>query len=156
MPMVPPDAVQEWHDDSHKNACGIADMLGVPPETYEADPTTLILALQDYVHSAPLDEFEESDWITLHCDLASYLADVMIRRHGAAWHVADDPDTPRGYRYVLEAHGQNGSTHRLDPFAVVAAQFREPPIDIVGMLSTALHDLHLCAECAHDGQETTG
>ncbi|RSS51081.1 hypothetical protein EF912_21170 [Streptomyces sp. WAC07061] len=156
MPAVPPD-VQEWHDGNHKNACGIADMLGVPAEAYAADPTTLVLPLQDYVHSAPLDEFEQADWITLHCDLVAYLADVMIRCHGAAWRTADAPDTPRGYRYVLEAPGRHGSTHsahRIDPFAVVAAEFREPSVNIVGMLSTAAHELHVCPACAHDGQET--
>ncbi|MGE7389897.1 hypothetical protein ACQKM2_30900 [Streptomyces sp. NPDC004126] len=154
MPTVPPD-VREWHDGNHQNACGLADMLGVPAAAYEADPTTLILPLQDYVHRAPLDEFEESDWITFHCDLVAYLADVMIRCHGAAWRTVDAPGTPPGYHWVLEAPGLDGGTHRLDPFAVVAGEFRDPPVDIVGMLSTAAHELHVCTDCAHDGQEPT-
>ncbi|MFD7839373.1 pentapeptide repeat-containing protein [Streptomyces sp. NPDC059761] len=55
-------------------------MLGVAPEIYTRDPLSLIPALQDYVSRAPLGDFEQSDWITLHSDLMFYAA-------------------PRGYRY---------------------------------------------------------
>lgn len=138
--------IREWRDGNHANARGIADMLGVPPEAYAADPLILIPALQDYVDRAPLDEFEQSDWITFRCDLVSYLADVIIRRHGAAWRIADDPRHPRGYCYVLEARGQEGNIHRVDPFDVITLELREPRIEIVSLIATAEYTLHLCPE----------
>ncbi|GLX18833.1 hypothetical protein Slala02_50650 [Streptomyces lavendulae subsp. lavendulae] len=146
MPTDHAPLLQEWHDGNHANARGIADMLGIPPETYAADPLALIPALQDYVDRAPLDEFEQSDWITFRCDLVSYLADVIIRRHGAAWRIADDPRHPRGYCHVLEARGQDGNIHRVDPLDVIALELREPRIEIVSMITTAEYTLHLCPE----------
>ncbi|MFI6003869.1 hypothetical protein ACIA98_26295 [Streptomyces sp. NPDC051366] len=61
----------------------MADMLGVAPEISTRDPLSLVPALQDYVFRAPLGDFEQSDWITLHSDLMSCAADYLIQRHGA-------------------------------------------------------------------------
>ncbi|MCX5376728.1 hypothetical protein [Streptomyces sp. NBC_00091] len=104
---------------------------------------TLIPALQHYVDRLPLEEFEQSDWVTLHADLVSYLAEFLIRRYGASWEVADDPDGPVGYQYVIEATGFDGVVRRVDPFAVVAGEFQELPVEVVRMLATAEYALGL-------------
>jgi hypothetical protein len=36
------------------------------------------------------------------------LADLLIRRDGAAWVVADDPSSPIGYSYLVEVVGRDG------------------------------------------------
>ncbi|MGI5135447.1 hypothetical protein [Streptomyces sp. CA-106110] len=120
-------------------------MLGVPPEVYTRDPMSLIPALQDYVSRAPLAEFEQSDWITLHADLMSYVADYLIHKHGARWSVADDPTAPRGYRFVIEATGRDGQTHQIDPADVVRKEFSSLPIEITRMLASAELTLHLAS-----------
>ncbi|MDB1090320.1 hypothetical protein PJ985_22475 [Streptomyces sp. ACA25] len=130
-------ALNEWSEKSQQNAAGIADMLGVPQEAYAADPLSLLAALQNYVSSLPLNEFEQSDWYTLHSDLASCLADILIRRRGAEWNVVQDSTTARGYRYVLQARGQDGSTHRVDPYDVVMEEFQNLPIEITRMIGNA-------------------
>ncbi|MFE2850399.1 hypothetical protein ACFXJO_04610 [Streptomyces lavendulae] len=118
-------------------------MLGVPAEIYEGDPLTLIPALQAYVERLPFSEFEQSDWATIHMDLTSYLADVLIRRHGAAWKIEDDPTSPVGYRYVIEAKGLDGIARRVDPTDVVAIEFHEQPVTIIRMLANAEYTLRL-------------
>jgi hypothetical protein len=118
-------------------------MLGVPPEIYTSDPMSVIPALDDYVSRAPLDEFEESDWITLHLDLASYVADFLIQKYGARWTVVDGPAGTAGFRYVIEATGLDGQTRRVDPIDVVSKEFTNRPIEIVRMLASAELTLNL-------------
>jgi hypothetical protein len=137
--------LQGWIEGERRNIIGMADMLGVPSDVYTRDPMSLIPALQDYVSRAPLDEFEQSDWITLHADLMSYVADYLIQKHGASWSVADDPGAPRGYRFVIEATGRDGQTRRVDPFDVVSKEFGSLPIEITRMLASAELTLHLAS-----------
>lgn len=143
--------LQEWIEEGRRNIIDVADMLGVPPEIYTRDPMSLIPALQNYVSRAPLGEFEQSDWITLHSDLMSYVADYLIQKHGARWDIAQDPTTPRGYRYVIEATGRDGQTRRIDPADVVMKEFSSLPIDITRMLASAELTLHLASQAA-DGE----
>ncbi|MFE7890606.1 hypothetical protein [Streptomyces sp. NPDC057412] len=124
----------------------MADMLGVSADVYTRDPLSLIPALQNYVSRAPLDEFEQSDWITLHADLMSYVADYLIQKHGASWSVADDSTAPRGYRFVIEATGRDGQIRRVDPFEVASREISSPPIDITRMLAAAELTLHLASQ----------
>ncbi|GAA2520633.1 hypothetical protein [Streptomyces longisporus] len=123
-------------------------MLGVPPEVYSRDPQQLIPPLQDYVSKLPLNEFEQSDWVTLHTDLLFYVADYLIQRHGAHWVVANDPNAPRGYRYVIEARGRDGQTRRVDPADVVMTEFNNLPIEITRMLASAELTLRLTTASA--------
>ncbi|MCN9239910.1 hypothetical protein NGF19_03760 [Streptomyces sp. RY43-2] len=129
--------LQGWIEEGRRNIIDVSDMLGIPSHVYSRDPMSLIPALQDYVSRAPLDEFEQSDWITLHADLMSYVADYLIQKHGARWEVVDDPTAPRGYRFVVEATGRDGQTHRVDPADVVRQEFSSLPIEITRMLASA-------------------
>lgn len=138
--------LQRWIEEGRRNIVDVADMLGVAPEIYTRNPMSLIPALQDYVARAPLNEFEQSDWITLHSDLMSYVADYLIQKHGAQWKVADDPSVPRGYRYVIEATGRDGVTRRIDPADVVRTEFSDLPIEIPRMLASAELTLRLTAQ----------
>ncbi|KUM93939.1 hypothetical protein AQI88_24695 [Streptomyces cellostaticus] len=138
--------LQEWGAERRRNAIDIADMLGVSPEIYTRDPMSVIAVLDDYASRAPLDDFEESDWITLHVDLVSFLADFLIQRHGARWALMDDPAGPVGYRYLIEAIGVDGQTRQIDPFEIVKMEFSARPIEIVRMLATAELTLRLASE----------
>ncbi|MFD7629173.1 hypothetical protein ACFV7Q_24605 [Streptomyces sp. NPDC059851] len=138
--------LQGWVEEGRRNIVDVADMLGVAPETYTRDPMGLVPALQAYVSGAPLGEFEQSDWITLHGDLMSYVADYLVQKYGARWQVADDPGVPRGYRYVIEATGRDGVTRRIDPADVVRKEFSSLPIEIPRMLAGAELTLGLAAQ----------
>jgi hypothetical protein len=142
-----PDAsaaeVLEWTEGAHRNATGLASVLGVSPEQYAADPLTLLPGLQSYVDRLPLGEFEQSDWITLHTDLTSYLGDLLVRRRGAVWVKVDDSGSPAGYRYLVEATGLDGKTYRVEPYDVVMEEFENLPIEIGRMLANAEAVLHV-------------
>ncbi|MFF4161581.1 hypothetical protein [Streptomyces sp. NPDC001678] len=112
-------------------------MLGVTPAVYSRDPLSLLVAIQNYVDRLPLHKFEQSDWITLHTDLTSYLAGVLIHRCAGVWSVADDPAGPLGFRYVIEAVGFDGERHQVEPYAVVMEEFRHAPIEITRMIANA-------------------
>lgn len=133
----PSSGLQQWSEEGRLNALELAKMLGDSIDAYAQDPLTLVPTLQNYVSRLPLEQFEQSDWATLHSDLTSFLADVLVRRHGAAWQIASDPDGPLGFRYVIEAQGLDGNPHRVDPADVVLVEFREPPIEIIRMLANA-------------------
>ncbi|MFK4109009.1 hypothetical protein [Streptomyces sp. NPDC002176] len=142
--------LQGWAEGERRNAVEFADALGVPPELYTSDPMVLIPALQDYVSRAPFSEFEQSDWVTLHADLMSYVADYLINKHGARWSVENDPASPRGYRYVIAATGRDGRSHVLDPLQLVGQEFTSLPIDITRMLAGAELALGLASPTSSD------
>ncbi|CAM5311668.1 hypothetical protein SSPIM334S_06620 [Streptomyces spiroverticillatus] len=135
---VPNDsALAPWQQGAHRNAAELADMLGVSPDHYAADPLALLPALHHYVSRLPLGEFEQSDWITLHTDLTSYLGDVLVRRHGARWVRVDDSSSPAGHRFFTEATGADGEVHRVEPYDVVMEEFENLPIEISRMIANA-------------------
>ncbi|MFD4943985.1 hypothetical protein ACFVYE_02465 [Streptomyces sp. NPDC058239] len=142
---VPEPDLERWAEEGRQTIIDIADMLGVPPAVYTRDPLNLIPALQNYVSRLPLDQFEQSDWSTLHSDLMSYVSDFLIQRHGARWVVVDDSTAPRGYRYVIEAEDRDGVNRKIDPADVVMAEFGNLPIEITRMLASAELTLRLAS-----------
>ncbi|MET7526672.1 hypothetical protein [Streptomyces sp900116325] len=142
--------VSEWADGAHRNAIGLASVLGVTQEQYAGDPLTLLPGLQNYVDRLPLGEFEQQDWITLHTDLTSYLGDLLVHRRGAVWTKVDDQSSPAGYRYLIEARGLDGKTYRVEPFDVVMEEFENLPIEITRMIANAEAVLHLTPEIDED------
>ncbi|MEU5811396.1 hypothetical protein [Streptomyces sp. NPDC047718] len=126
-----------WGREAHFNVLNIASMLGVDAERYAADPLSLIPGLQNYTDRLPLGEFEQSDWITLHTDLTSYLGDLLVQRHGAAWVKVADQNSPTGYRLFVEAKSPGGAIRRVEPFDVVMEEFENLPIEIGRMIANA-------------------
>ncbi|MFY4723434.1 hypothetical protein [Streptomyces sp. LaBMicrA B280] len=135
--------LSEWAEGAHRNAAGLASVLGVSPTQYDEDPLVLLPGLQNYADRLPLSEFEQSDWISLHTDLTSYLGDLLVRRHGAVWVRIDDTHSPAGYRYVVEATGRDGKEYRVEPYDVVMEEFENLPIEISRMVANAETALHL-------------
>ncbi|MFE7396056.1 hypothetical protein [Streptomyces sp. NPDC057557] len=142
---VPEPDLERWVEEGRQTVIDIADMLGVPPVVYTRDPLSQIPALQNYVSRLPLDQFEQSDWMTLHGDLMSYVSDFLIQMHGARWVVVDDSTASRGYRYVIEVGDRDGVNHKIDPADVVMAEFGNLPIEITRMLASAELTLRLAS-----------
>ncbi|MEV0568659.1 hypothetical protein ACQEVZ_19805 [Dactylosporangium sp. CA-152071] len=135
--MVTDADLEDWAAGSRKNFAAVAELVGAPADEAERDPVSVVPLLQVYVNRLPLTEFQTDDWVTLHADLVSFVARVMAARLGAAWEVRPAPNAPRGYRYVLSATDAQGAVHVVDPFQVVAMEFRQPRIEIARMLATA-------------------
>lgn len=129
--------VSQWAEGAHGNAAHLAALVGVTRERFEADPLASLPGIQNYVSRLPLGEFEQSDWITLHTDLVSFLGDVLVRRRGARWKKVDDPEAPAGHRYFVEAIGLDGEAYQVEPYDVVMEEFEHLPIDISRMLANA-------------------
>ena len=122
----------EWARQSHRNFEALVRVLNAPAEQSAEDPLTLLPYLQRYVSMLPLDQFEQSDWVTLHSDLASFVAEVMVKKHRGQWAVREAPNAPRGFRYVIEVGGG-----MVDPFEVVAHELRARPIEVTRMIASA-------------------
>lgn len=142
-PDEPASDLAEWTEGAHRNAASLASVLGLSPERYAEDPLALLPGLQSYVDRLPLGEFEQSDWITLHTDLTSYLGDLLVRRHGAVWTKVDDKSSPAGFRYFVEAVGTDKRNYRVEPYDVVMEEFQNLPIEIGRMIANAETVLHL-------------
>ncbi|GGM21475.1 hypothetical protein ACFFX1_00545 [Dactylosporangium sucinum] len=121
-----------WASESHQNFEALVRGLDAPAQAVAADPFVLVPYLQAYVSGLPLSEFQQDDWVTLHTDLGSFVAEYMIVKHGARWAIRDAPRSPRGFRYVIET-----ASGFVDPFAVVATEFRALPIEITRMIASA-------------------
>ena len=124
------------HGGQEEPGC-LASSLGLAPERYAEDPLLALPGLQNYVDRLPLGEFEQSDWITLHTDLMSYLGDFLVRHYGADWVKVKDSSSPVGYRYIVEAQGRDGIVHQVEPYDVVMEELQNPPIEISRMLANA-------------------
>lgn len=129
--------ISEWSNGAHERAAGIAEMFGVTMEDYTENPLSLLPNLQNYVDRLPFNEFEQSDWVTLHTDLSAYLGDLMTIHHGAKWTKVSDPTSPAGYRFLVESRGLNGAVHHIEPFDIVMEEFEHPPIEIGRMIANA-------------------
>ncbi len=114
--------LQRWTEEGHRNAIDIADMLGVRPKVYTRDPMSIIPALNNYVARAPLHEFEQDDWITLHADLVSFLAVFLIQQHGARWALVGDPAGPVGWNSptVAAAGDAHYAGYQMTQFDITA------------------------------------
>lgn len=143
--------VSQWAEGAHDNAAHLAAMVGVPRERFEEDPLASLPGLQSYVSRLPLGEFEQSDWVTLHTDLVSFLGDVLVRRRGADWKKVHDPESPSGHRYVIEATGRDGKLHQVEPYDVVMEEFEHLPIEISRLIANAEAVLQVSA--APDGSD---
>jgi hypothetical protein len=137
--------VSGWAEGAHRNAAHLASMVGVTREQFDSDPLAALPGLQSYVSRLPLDQFEQSDWITLHTDLVSFLGDVLVRRRGGHWTKVDDPDSPAGYRYFIEASSLDGRVRQVEPYDVVMEEFEHLPIEVTRMIANAEAVLHVTA-----------
>lgn len=126
-----------WASDCRRNFQELIQMLGAPAQQVATDLFTVVPYLQAYLSELPLSEFERDDWATLHSDLATVLAEYMIRKHGAAWVVRDAPRAPRGFRFALQVDRPLTGDGVVDPFEVVAQEFKTPPIEVIRMLAAA-------------------
>ncbi|WP_432067173.1 hypothetical protein [Streptomyces sp. C10-9-1] len=129
--------VMNWAEGAHRNAANLAAMIGVPQEQFEADPLAALPGLQNYVSRLPLEEFEQSDWITLHTDLVSFLGDVLVRRRRGLWKRIESAQSPTAYQYVIEAPGLDGNLYQVEPYDVVMEEFEHLPIEITRMIANA-------------------
>lgn len=135
--------VSDWAAGAHRNAAHLAAMVGASQAQFEADPLAALPGLQSYVSRLPLDEFEQSDWLTLHTDLVSFLGDVLVRRRGGQWKKVEDSNSPAGYRYFIEATGRDGNVRQVEPYDVVMEEFEHLPIEIGRMIANAEAVLHV-------------
>lgn len=126
-----------WASDCRRNFQELIQVLGAPAEQVAADPFTVVPYLQVYLSELPLREFERDDWVALHSDLATILAEYMIRKHGGGWVVRDAPRAPRGFRYVIQVSRPLSGDGVVDPFEVVAQEFKTPPVEVIRMLAAA-------------------
>ncbi len=126
-----------WASDCRRNFQEILQMLGAPADQVAADPFAVVPYLQVYLSELPLREFERDDWVSLHSDLATVLAEYMIRKHGGSWVVRDAPRAPRGFRYVIQVPRPLTGNGVVDPFEVVAQEFKTPPLEVIRMLAAA-------------------
>ncbi|MEU8424475.1 hypothetical protein AB0C15_26750 [Micromonospora sp. NPDC048835] len=131
------DELPTWASDSHQNFEEFAQETNAPVQALSGDPIALVPYVQVYLSGLPLAEFTQDDWVTLHTDLASFLAELMIRNHAASWVVREAPSSPRGFRYVLAVDRPLAGSGVVDPFEVVASEFRSPPIEVARMIATA-------------------
>lgn len=142
-----PDAsavnISKWAEGAHRNAAHLAAMVGVPTDQFETDPLAALPGLQNYVSRLPLEEFEQSDWITLHTDLVSFLGDVLVRHRGGKWRVVGDANSPAGHRFVIEATDPDGNLRQVEPYDVVMEEFEHLPIEIGRLIANADAHLHL-------------
>ena len=129
--------LNQWVEERSRTAGEFATILRISEVEYRADPLVLIEPLQSYVSRLPLEEFEVADWNTLHNDLASYLADLLIRRDQGSWTVVEDSTSPVGYRYLIEARGKDGLIRTVDPYDVAYEEFAFPPIQVLRMIVNA-------------------
>ncbi len=131
------DELPTWAGDSHQSFQEFAKETNAPAEALTGDPIALVPYLRAYLSELPLNEFTQDDWVTLHTDLASFLAEFMITNHAASWAVREAPNSPRGFRYVLAVDRPVAGSGVVDPFEVVASELRSPPIEVARMIATA-------------------
>lgn len=111
--------------------------LDAGPPCLPADPRRVPRG-QDY------SGLDEDDWLWLHTALAAYMAEVLIRKHGAHWRLREDS---RGPNYMLVTTGYDGLENEVSPMDVVYDDFKSLPPVVMRMIATAELSAHIVPGC---------
>ncbi|OYO00932.1 hypothetical protein [Enemella evansiae] len=129
--------LEEWADQCRAHVRDMAEDWGVG-ERYASDSRALVPAMQEYVNEFDWDSADGDAYVELHTDLASYLAEHLIRTFRATWVEGEDD---RGPVYAVTALG-----HTVDPFDVAYQEIVHRPVDVTRMLAAGERGLEVTAD----------
>lgn len=133
MPMREVD-VATWEQQRREALSGLLEALEIDESELGDDPLALLPVLNQFVEYQDYDSMSEDDFFLLNTFLSAYVAEVLIRKHGATWRVRHDS---RGPNYMLVVRGYDGEEHEVSPGDVVYFDFKDMPPDLTRMLATA-------------------
>lgn len=131
-----------WEHERQQALRGFMEALDAGDLDLDADPLAFLPYLNRFVADQDYAGFHEDDWRYLHTILAAYIAEVLIRKHGARWRLRHDS---RGPNYMLVTTGLDGREYETSPLDVVYFGLKELPPEPTRMLATAELTAHVVA-----------
>jgi hypothetical protein len=117
-----------WEPQRQAALADFMDALDAGGLDLDADPLAFLPHLDRFVAGQDYEGFDEDDWLYLRTMIAAYVAEVLIRKHGAYWRLGHDS---RGSNYMLVTTGRDGREYEVSPMDVVCDGLKglppEPP-----------------------------
>lgn len=135
-----------WEHKRQHALRGFMEALDAGEVDLDAEPLALLPYLNRFVADQNYETFDQDDWRYLHTIVAAYIADVLIRKHGARWRLRHDS---RGPNYMLVTTGLDGREYETSPLDVVYFGLKDLPPNVTRMLATAELTAHVVAR--YDG-----
>jgi hypothetical protein len=136
----PATDLESWERGRQEALAGLIEALEVGELDLDADPLALLPHLNRLVADQDYDGLDQDDWLYLHSILAAFIADVLIRKHGARWRLRHDA---RGPNYMLVTCGYDGGEYEVSPMDVVYHGLQDLPPVVTRMLATAELTAHV-------------
>jgi hypothetical protein len=124
-----------WGEEFERSFERLVEVLGAPVAESRRGPALLVPYLDEFLSGLPFDRLDEEDWVVLEARLVAYLAQLLNTEHSTRWDVREDANNPEGFRYVLRL--TTPTDRWVDPFAVVANELHNRPVEVTRMLATA-------------------
>lgn len=134
MPAWEPVDIDSWERQRQEALASLMEALDADDVDLDDDPLAFAAHLDYFLLNQDYDELENDDWIWLQAALASYLAEVLIRKYGAYWRLIHDS---RGPNYMLVARGIDGQEHEVSPSDVVHLELRQRPPNMLRIVANA-------------------
>ena len=135
-----------WEHERQQALRSFMEALDAGEVDLDAEPLALLPHLNRFVADQDYETFDQDDWRYLHTILAAYIAEVLIRKHGARWRLRHDS---RGPNYMLVTTGLDGGEYETSPLDVVYFGLKDLPPEPTRMLATAELTAHVVAR--YDG-----
>jgi hypothetical protein len=115
------------------------DQLDDNMRAFDNDPRSCGPLIDQWLSSFPFGELDTDDAVALLKPVAQYLTEVLVQMYGGRWDVGSD-DQP--FSHVIVIDGDDGLTHQVDPYAVVAEYADAPLPPVSAMLKRAVEFVH--------------
>lgn len=132
--------LEDWERGRRTALAGLLQALDAQVVDLDADPLSFLPVLDEFLAGQDYSGLDEDDWLWLHTALAAYVAEVLIRKHGAHWRLREDS---RGPNYMLVVTGYDGLEHEVSPMDVVYDDFKDLPPVSMRMIATAELTAHV-------------
>ena len=129
-----------WEHQRQQALRSFMDALDAGGLDLDADPLAFLPYLSRFVADQDYADFAQDDRRYLHTVLAAYIADVLIRTHGAHWRLRHDS---RGPNYMLVTIGVDGREYETSPMDVVYFGLKDLPPNAARMLAAAELTAHV-------------
>jgi hypothetical protein len=127
-----------WESQGRAAISDMIDALGGDLDAFHRDPLSAVPIMDRFVLRIPWQQFEEDDWLWIHTQLVAFIAEVLKHHYGGVWKRLPAPDTPPGWRPVMEVLGEDRQTRHVALMDLVLEELHPVPQRIPRLIERAV------------------
>ncbi|MER6571678.1 hypothetical protein ABT288_37275 [Streptomyces sp. NPDC001093] len=129
--------IEEWAKQGRPAIRDMIDALGGDLAAFDHDPLSAMPLIDDFLLRTPWEQFELDDWVWLHAQLVAFVAEVLIHHYDGTWKAFPAPETPPGWRPVIELLGRDQQLRHVAVVDLVHEELHPVPQRIPRLIERA-------------------